>query len=442
MKDIKNENILRVFIKFVSLNVVSMIGLSFYILADTYFIANGVGSDGLAALNLAIPIFGFINAAAIMIGIGGATRYSILHSEFKVNEANEAFTHSLFLGFVFGFLFLLLGVFFSGALSYIFGVNEHTFYMTETYLKTVLCFGPIFVLNSIMICFIRNDKSPKLSMFAMLTGSFSNIILDYTLIFPLKMGIFGAALATAVAPIISLIILSSHFIRHKNGFKPIRCKINLYYIKDIIFLGISSFVTEMSSGIVIIVFNIVILTIAGNYGVAAYGIIANLAIVAVSIFTGIAQGIQPIVSSNYGRKNKINVNKTLRYALITSFIFAILIYLVSFTFSDNIVAMFNKDNDKALSFLASNGLRLYFIAFIFLGFNVITASFFSSVELPLYSSIISMTRGFIFIIPLVFILSRLFSINGTWLSFSICEVLTFMISNAFLIRYMKKDKSA
>lgn len=174
--------------------------------------------------------------------------------------------------------------------------------MINTYLKFILIFAPAFIINDVLICFVRNYNNPNLSMYAMLVGSLSNIILDYIFIFifPLQLGIFGTVFATGLAPITSILILSLPPIKRKNQFHFIKIKPNIKITLNTLSLGFPSLVTEVSCGIVIIVFNMIILNLIGNIGVAAYGIVANLSLVVVAVYTGIAQGIQPLISKSYG----------------------------------------------------------------------------------------------------------------------------------------------
>ena len=276
------ENCLKLYLKYMVLNVLGMLGLSCYILADTYFISVGLGSNGLTALNLAIPVFSFINGTGLMLGMGGATRYSILKSQGQDQRKNQVFTNTIFLYLGFSLLFELLGVFGCNLITKLLGADEAVFSMTKTYIQVLLLFSPAFLLNPILQCFVRNDGAPQLSMAAMLGGSFSNIILDYVFIFIFDMGIFGAVLATSFAPIIGLMIQSPFFIKKKNQFHLIRCGLRGRTVSYIFAGGIPSLISELSSGIVIIVFNSIILGIEGNIGVAAYGVIANLSLVVIS----------------------------------------------------------------------------------------------------------------------------------------------------------------
>ena len=426
-------NILNLFIKYVSLNIIGMIGLSCYILADTFFVARGTGSEGLAALNIAIPIYNFVNGFGLMIGMGSATKYSILKTQNKNNEANIIFSNVFIYIIFFSAFFIIAAVFFTQKIAYVLGARDNVYIMTDIYLKVILFFSPMFMLNNLLLGFVRNDNHPKLAMLGMIMGSLFNIIFDYVFIFPLKMGIFGAALATGFSPIVSMIILSVLFIKRKNTFSITKPSISFKKFFDISSLGISFLITEVSSGFVIIAFNIVILKIAGNIGVAAYGIIANIALVIIAIFTGTGQGIQPIISSNFG--NIKNINKIYKYALILSSSIAVIVYIITSVFADDITSAFNKDNDMELQRIAVEGLYLYFTAFIFVGYNIITCVYFSAMDKAKPSFIISMLRGFIFIMPSIFILSSIFNMIGVWLSFPAAEILTGIFSFIFFINF-------
>lgn len=266
------NSILKKFSKYVSLNVIGMIGLSSYILADTFFVSKALGATGIAGLNLSISVYNIIHGLGLMIGTGGATRYTILKMQDEDEKSNQIYSLSI-----------AIGIFGSETLAVILGADKNLLPYTKTYLTVILIFAPFLILNNILLAFVRNDNSPRLSMIAMVTGSVTNIILDYIFMFPLDMGMFGAALATGLAPIASMSVLSVHFISKSNSFNLTKIKIKVNSIIDILGLGLSAFITEFSSAIVLIIFNLIILNIAGNIGVAAYGIVANLALVGISI---------------------------------------------------------------------------------------------------------------------------------------------------------------
>jgi putative MATE family efflux protein len=435
---LKHSHIFKEFSKYVTVNILGMIGLSCYILADTYFIAQGLGSHGLAALNLAISVYSFIHGTGLMIGVGGATKFSILKAQGRHEEANRYFTHSVGFGLFIGLLFLLTGVFLSGPIARLLGADGDTFAMTSVYLRTILCFAPFFIANNVLLAFVRNDHAPKLAMGAMLLGSFSNIGLDYLFLFPCHMGMFGAALATGIAPVLGILTLSTHFFQKDNQLRLSRCAFKLKKCGTILSLGLSAFISEISSGIVLIVFNLIILSLAGTVGVAAYGIIANLALVILSIFTGIAQGIQPMVSRFYGMDCRQKLIPLLKYGLILSLGIAAFTYGIAWGLGDLLVAAFNSEGDTQLAAMAKEGMLLYFTGFFFAGVNVVSAAFLSAAEQPAKGLLISLGRGCLFLLPIVFLLSSFLGMKGVWLSFPAAEGMSTALSILFLICAQKK----
>lgn len=420
-------SVLKSFIKYVGLNILGMVGLSCYILADTFFVSKALGSTGIAALNFSISIYSVIHGIGLMIGIGGATRYSILKSQNKDKKADVVYSTCIRLGVVLGITFAVTGIFGSKFLAEILGADRYTLPLTKVYLTTILCFAPFFIMNNIILAFVRNDNNPNLAMMAMLIGSFLNIVLDYIFMLSLEMGMFGAAVATGLAPIISIVIMSIHFIKGKNNFRFTKNKIRWRSIYDISALGLSAFITEISSAIVLITFNLLILRLKGNSGVASYGIIANIALVAVSIFTGIAQGIQPLVSKGYGMDNYVMIKKIIKYALITSLSIALVIYLIVFYNSDSIIGVFNSEHNLEVADIAKVGLKIYFLGFFFAGINIIMAIYLSATENVKDAFIISIARGCIIIVPLVFLLSSILNMTGIWLAFVVTEFIVTVV---------------
>lgn len=437
----RNKRSICEFAKYTSLNVLGMIGLSCYILADTFFVAKGLGPDGLTALNLAIPMFSFISGSGLMLGMGGAIKFSILKSQKENKKANQVFTNTIIFSMLFAIMFFVMGIGFSGELAKLLGADEAVFAMSQTYLRVILLFAPMFILNQVLLCFVRNDGAPQLSMSAMIIGSVSNIVLDYILIFPFRMGIFGAAFATGLAPIISILILSSHLFKKNKGFHLVKCKTSLHYLGNIISGGFPSLVTEVSSGIVMIVFNSIILGLQGNIGVAAYGIIANLSLVVIAIDNGIAQGIQPLISRYYGSGDHAECKRIFHYALVLLIAISAVIYTFVYLGAYQIVASFNSQQDVMLESIAVTGLKIYFTGCVFAGFNIILCIYFTSTEKALPAHIISLLRGIIIVVPVAFFLSWAGGMNGVWCVFPVTELLVCVIG-ILLYYFMKKRKTS
>lgn len=436
----ENKLYFREFLKYSSLNVLGMIALSCYILADTFFVSKALGADGLAALNLAIPVYSFINGSGLMIGMGGGIKYSIAKSQGAAQRADQTFTNSAVLTAVIAACFFLTGLLASGPLALLIGADGTVYEMTRTYLQVILLFAPMFMTNNLLLCFIRNDGAPQLSMAAMITGSLSNVVLDYVFMFPLGMGIFGAVLATGLAPVISILVLSPYLLRRKNQFHLRKCRISGKLALGIFSSGLPSLITEVSSGIVMIVFNTIILGIAGNIGVAAYGVIANLSLVVMSIYTGISQGIQPLLSSGYGTGNRKKTQSVLRYALVSAVLISVVVYVCVFFGAEPIAAVFNSEQNATLQSIAVTGLKIYFTACVFAGFNIILSVYFTSTENALPAHIISILRGFVVIIPMAFLLSAAAELTGVWAAFPATELIVSLIGAGLFFRIGKRTE--
>lgn len=412
----------RDFARYTVLSVLGTLGVSCYILADTFFVSKGLGTNGLTALNLAIPIYNFIHGSGLMLGMGGATKFSIYKSQGRSRDIDCIYTNTLYLAALLSALFFLTGLLFSGQLSLLLGADGTVFAMTETYLRWLLLFAPAFILNDVFLCYVRNDGSPQLAMVAMLIGSFANIVLDYVFIFPFRMGIFGAIFATGLSPIISIAVMSPHWLRKRHSFHLTKVKPDAAVMGQTVSLGFPSLIAQLSSGIVMITFNALILGITGNTGVAAYGVVANISLVVVAVYTGISQGMQPLVSSAYGRGNRQQMREVLRYALGTTLAVSGLVYLFLFVFASPVAAVFNSERDPILQQIAVSGLKLYFLSVPFAGYNIILATYFTSIERALPAHVLSLLRGLILIIPMAFLMSFLLGMTGIWISYPLTEL--------------------
>ena len=417
----------RSFFQYVSLNVLGALGLSGYILADTLFVAHRLGTDGLAALNLAISVFGLINGLGLMLGIGGATRYAICRTQGDGVRADRAFSRALACGGTLGGLLALAGLLWAVPLARLLGAEGAILPMCSVYLRTVLLFAPCFLLNHILTAFVRNDGNPKLAMAAMLLGSLSNIVLDYVFLYPMDMGIFGAALATGIAPVVGLCVSSLHILTRRSRFRLRPFRPALRPLADLAGLGSAAFLNECSSGLVLVVFNLLTLRLAGTLGVAAYGIVANLALMALALFTGVNQGVQPLVSLAHGRGDA-GVRTLCRMALGLALCAGLCMAALAFFAAGPLVSLFNRDGDPALQQMAEQGLRLYFLGFPFAGLNLVTASFLGAAEHPSRSLRLSLLRGFVAIVAAALLLAALLGLTGVWLAFPAAEGAVLLVS--------------
>lgn len=426
------------FIKYVILNILGELAISFYILADTFFIAQGIGDQGLTALNLAIPVFNLIYGIGLMFGMGSGIRLSILKIENKQEEINQLYTHVLLFGLGVGIIFMIVSLLLSKNIAILLGANQTVLNDTNTYLKTIMLFTPAFIINNALNGLVRNDHNPALATTAMIVASLMNVLLDYIFIFIFHMGMFGAVFATCLAPIIGISILSLHFITKKNTFHLTKLQFTPRILLRISQLGFSTMFTEVSTGLVVLLFNKLILSISGNIGVAAYGVVCNIWMVCIALFNGLAEGMQPLTSESYGQHDKHNLNTLRHWTLSIAVILSMIIYTGIFFNAGSVTSLFNKNNSITLTALATQGFRIMFIGLFFAGLNIVLSTFFTSIENSKLASTIILLRGVVLIIPIAFILSHLGMI-GIWSSLPLAELITTIIGLLYLrLKYLKE----
>lgn len=416
--------------KYIMPNIFAMIGTSCYVLADTFFIAKAAGADGITALNLALPIYGLIFAIGSMIGIGSATRYS-LQKSLGQKEAEYFFSNSIFWSLAVSLIFVCAGCFIPDAVLALLGADDTILSIGVPYIRIVLCFAPFFMVNYTFTAFVRNDNAPNMAMAATLVSGIFNIIFDYVLMFPLKMGMVGAALATGFSPIVSMSICMLHYLSKNN---TVKFKVKLPSVKRLLLscnLGVAAFVGEISNAITTLVFNFILLALMGNLAVAAYGIIANVALVGTALFNGVSQGLQPLASATHGKGNKEGEQRIYRHSLQIGICISVLLVGSVLLFTKQIVNVFNSEGSVELASYAITGMRLYFLGFLAASINIITSGFYSATGKGMASSVIAVSRGVVSIIVFAFLLSRFFGLIGVWIAFPVSEVFTLLISRCF-----------
>ena len=425
-------NLTKQFFKYVSQNIFGLIGTSCYILADTYFIAQAAGTDGVTLLNLCLPMYNLIFAFGSMIGLGAATRYAILQAQGEA-RAQRYFSNAILCACLIAIPFMLAGAFCPGTLLQLMGGDGDIVALGLNYTRIFLLFTPFFMCNYIFSAFVRNDGDPSLAMVATLSGSLFNVVFDYIFIFPMGLGLPGAALATAISPVLSIAICSRHFFQKGNTLTFVRQAPSARLLVQSCQLGISGFVGELSSAVTTTVFNFLLLRLAGNVGVAAYGVVANFALVATAIFNGVAQGAQPLISQCYGKNEMAGAKKLLLLGCGTALALAAVLYGAVFGFTDTFVALFNSESSALMAEYAHSCMRIYFLGYFFAGCNIVAAGYLGAVNRPTEATITSVSRGVAAIVTCSLILSALFGMNGVWSAFPAAEAITLALT-VFLLK--------
>ncbi|WP_195990106.1 MATE family efflux transporter [Clostridium sp. D53t1_180928_C8] len=425
------DDVRKLYFKYFFPTMCAALSTSVYILFDTIFIGQGVGSKGLTALNISLPIYSVYFGTGLLIGIGGSTLMSIEKGRGRLDKANKIFTLSFILGLILAIIYCIIGFVFLEEIALILGATKEIMPFVKEYMVVVVIGTIPFVMGSVMAPFIRADKAPKKAMFAVIFSGFLNIILDYIFVFPLNMGMRGAAIATVFSYTISCLILLTHLLSKNNTLRFKKDFYKLSYITRIFKCGLPSLFIEVSLGFIIFIFNIQILKIIGDDGVTAYSIISNTGIIAVALFNGISQTIQPLISINMGANLKERADKLRNLGLSTALVIGVAFFILCIVFPESIVRIFVKPTDTVLA-IAINSIRIYSTAFIIMGINMVSGAYFQSIELAKESFIIAFCRGLLFVSICVFILPLFLGINGVWLSVPIGELLTLFVTIVFV----------
>lgn len=397
---------------------------SIYILADTMMVGRGVGAVGIAALNLLLPVFSLFFGTGMMFGVGGSVLFSISRGRQEETMCRRYFTAALMLA-------LLTGMFYGTAFQIWFdpvtaflGRNESMDLFVRQYGRILIAGAPVFVCSSFFQAFVRNDKEPKRAMAAVIAGGVSNVILDYVFIFPMGMGMAGAAAATVIGSLITVVILLTHFVSPANTLKLTR-RFGLREMRASAVNGASSFLVEMTGGIVIFLFNRQLLSYVGDLGVVVYGIVSNSALIAASIFNGISQAAQPVMAINFGAGKRERVEETRRRALKTAVAAGILFTAIGLFCPQVLVYAFVEPTEEIIA-MGVTAVRIYFLSFLAAGANVLFATYFQSVLKPGFAMAICMLRGIILNGAFVFLLPMFFGVNGIWAAMTATECLTLL----------------
>ncbi len=421
-------------------SIIAMTASSLYNMIDSIFIGHGVGNFALAGLALTFPLMNLGAAFGSLVGIGASALISMLLGQKNYDVANKVLGNVISLNFIMGTLYMAIVLYFLDPILFFFGASENTLAYAKEYMQ-IIALGNIvthmyFGLNSVQ----RASGFPKQAMIARIFTVIINTFLDPIFIYVFNWGIAGAAIATILAQFIALvwIVISlsdkNKVIHFKSGIYKLKSRI----VKDILAIGASPFFMNLAACLVVIIINQGLKQHGGDLAIGAYGIVNRVAFVAVMIIMGINQGMQPIVGYNYGAKNFDRVRKTLFLTIAWASTVSIFAYMICQLFPKAIVGVFTSDAE--LSTRAIEGMKIVFMFFPIVGFQMVTSNFFQSIGMAGKSIFLSLTRQVLLLIPMLLILPSIFGVNGVWYSMPFSDLISSFISLGMLIYQMKLFK--
>ena len=425
--DLGRDSLTKIILKYGIPSIFTMWIYSLYTIVDGIFIGKYLGAKEIAAVNIVMPYVNISFALGIMIAVGGGTIIAIRLGEGDLKEANRIYSLSTQFFMVLGGLLGTLGVFFPRQMVKILGANDVIIDSAEKYLFIISFFTLFYLLSYGFEIFIRIEGNPAYSMLCNLAGAIINIVLDYIFIVHLHWGIGGAALATGMAQLGTALSLGGYLAFKAKKLKFRFTKFDFRAIGALCFNGSSEFLTEIATGIVIMAFNINIMRMIGEKGVSAFGIIGYISTLVTMTMIGFSQGLQPIISYNYGAEKYKRIKKVLKIGIGTVTILGVMFYLTINFFAHDIISMFVK-NDENLFVITKEAVRIYSFTYILMGINIIISAYFTAIEDALISAVLSILRGIIFINTLLYIFPLIFDSRGIWMSAPANEVITLVFS--------------
>ncbi len=417
----------KLFFKYLVPSVSATMVTSIYLLADSIMVGKGIGELAIAALNLVLPLFNLLFGTGALFGVGGGVLFSVAMGNHDHDRAKRYFTLALLLNAGFAiFYFIIVNTFLMQILDF-FGATDLTRDYAYDYIRWIALGAPIFCFSFFLQSFVRNDKNPQLAMIAVITGGVSNIILDYIFIYPMQMGMTGAAVATVLGSGITCLIAGTHFFSKQCHLKLTREHLRPRFAKEIFQYGVSSFFMEISSGIVIFVFNQQLLLYAGELGVTVYSILSNSSYIVLACSNGIAQAAQPLIATNFGAKLADRIQDIkglgLRTALLEGGFFASLGLLFPLV----VVHVFINPTDAILE-MAPTAVRIYFLSFIGASLNIFFTTYFQATLQPSLALAVCTLRGLVLCVAFAYILPIFLDVTGIWLAILLAETITLLVA--------------
>lgn len=423
--------------------VVSQIIASIYNIVDRIFIGHGVGALAIAGLAITMPIMNVIHAFGSLIGVGSASRMSIVLGRKDVKWAEKILGNSMIFTIVLGILFVTGGYLFMDKILTCFGATQETLSYAREYMMIVLP-GMFFTTMTFNLTgLIRASGYPTKSMLIMVSGAIINIVLDAFFIFKMRWGIAGAAWATTISMTFTAILAISHFVQpqsfikfKKHGWTP-----KGYIFKNITLIGMSPFLMNLCASFVVALLNTQLLRYGGDLAIGAYGIVNTFASLMVMLFIGICQGMQPIAGYNYGAGHADRLKHVYMLTMKTCVIIGLLGSCISCLFPATMVKIFTTDID--LINIGRPAMRFLMIMFPLIAFTIVNSNFFQSIDKPWIAIVTSLSRQMIFLLPLAFIMPVIFTnheldgLTGVWVACTISDVMGALLAATLLFSQRK-----
>lgn len=420
--------------------IAMMIFTSIYGVVDGLFVSNIVGSEAFAGVNLIMPALMMLGSVGFMVGTGGSALVSKTIGEGNKKLANRYFSMLIYFLLIVGIVLSILGNVFIRQISELLGAKGEMVDICSTYGRTLLCSLPFFMLQNCFQSFLVVAEKPAMGLCVSVIAGLSNMVLDFLFIYVFRLGVFGAALATAISEFVGAAIPLIFFIRKNNSpLKLIKTKLELKPILRTCSNGSSEMVTNISMSLVNMLYNLQLVKFAGYNGVVAYGIIMYVGFIFSGTYLGYCVGVAPIVGYHYGAANTAELKNLFKKSLFLLSSAAVVLTACAELLSSVLAGIFVGYNQD-LHNMTTNAIQLFALSYIISGINIFASAFFTALNNGLVSAVISFMRMLVFQIAFIFILPELLGLNGIWLAVVGAEICSLIVSVSFFVANRKKYK--
>lgn len=424
--------------KFVLPSIFMMIFTSVYSVVDGLFVSNFAGKTPFAAVNLIMPLLMVLGTFGFMIGTGGSAIVAKTLGEGEREKAAEYFSLLIISSVVLGIIFLIAGQLMLRPISIFLKAEGEMLENCVLYGRIIISALPFFMLQNVFQSFLITAERPNVGLGITVAAGLTNIVLDALLVGVFRLGIAGAAAATAISQLIGGITPLIYLLFQKDC--PLHfTKTRLYWrvLLKTCTNGSSELMTNISASVVSMLYNFQLMKIAGENGVAAYGVIMYVSFIFAAVFIGYSIGTAPIISYHYGAENKSELHNLFKKSLVLIGCGGLTMTLLSFVLALPLSNIF-VGYDAELLQITVRGMRIFSVSFIVCGLNIYASSFFTALNNGLVSAIISFMRTFVFQILVIMTLPILLGLDGIWLGITAAELLAFAVSLFFMISKRKK----
>lgn len=425
-------------VRFALPSVIMMIVTSLYTVVDGLFVSNFAGKNAFASLNLVWPYLQLISAAGFMVGSGGSALVALHLGEKRQERANQVFTMLIRFLVYLGIVIFVLSFIFMRQISVLLGANEVLIDDCVVYGRILAVSNVFMMLQAAYQSFLITAEKPKLGLGISILAGLANVVMDAVLVWILRWGIWGAALATAMSQVVGGMVPTIYFLRkNSSSLRLVKTRLDAKALWKACSNGASEMMTNLSGAVIGFLYNLQLLKVAGENGVAAYGAIMYISFVFQALYFGYAMSATSIVGYHFGAANRPELRNILKKSLILTGVTALVMTAMGEGLAGFIAKVY-VGYDPVLCEMTTVGMQIYAVSYLLSGFNIFASAFFTGLNNGAVSALISFLRTLVIQVAAIYILPEFLGLGGIWMAAAAAEGVTLLVSMGMLVGNRKR----